>query len=475
MAGTTTPLLSFRSDFNTIGDYGMVRFGDQSQTTAYQKGAIIYESVASSARGKFHIALENTDTSASVALTDARLTILSDGNVGIGTTGPGTKLHLEYATPSPTASTINSAELRNLGLYIGDSSLDNVVGEITSGIAFGYLTESNTGIFGVDEGGTGAAGLGFVTGSNTAIAERVRITNTGNVGIGTTGPAGKFEVRELTNANLYNYFTARGGNGLISSLVFRTLTGAGAAIGGSIGHDGTTNTLFFAGDSGGGVTTKHMVINSTGNVGIGTTGPSSYLAGVPGLAIYSTSYAGVSVANSGKFWLQWINGNDLRFYESGAGLDRVTIQAGGNVGIGLTAPTYQLQLSTNSAGKPTSNTWTIVSDRRIKKDIEPFTDGLDILTKINPVSYKLNGKAGTPENATGISIIAQDVKDIIPYAISTYKAKLEPVDTQETELYNFDSSSLTFVTINAIKEQQKQIEDLKAELDELKAQFNLKQ
>jgi len=141
----------------------------------------------------------------------------------------------------------------------------------------------------------------------------------------------------------------------------------------------------------------------------------------------------------------------------------------------LTAPTYQLQLSTNSAGKPTSNTWTIVSDRRIKKDIEPFTDGLDILTKINPVSYKLNGKAGTPENATGISIIAQDVKDIIPYAISTYKAKLEPVDTQETELYNFDSSSLTFVTINAIKEQQKQIEDLKAELDELKAQFNLKQ
>lgn len=40
------------------------------------------------------------------------------------------------------------------------------------------------------------------------------------------------------------------------------------------------------------------------------------------------------------------------------------------LGIGVTNPSYQLQLSTDSAAKPTTNTWTISSDRRIKTDIE---------------------------------------------------------------------------------------------------------
>ncbi|MBI5734108.1 MAG: hypothetical protein HY973_04180 [Candidatus Kerfeldbacteria bacterium] len=57
-----------------------------------------------------------------------------------------------------------------------------------------------------------------------------------------------------------------------------------------------------------------------------------------------------------------------------------------------------------------------------------------------------------PEGAKGIGVIAQDVKDIIPYTIATFKAKLNPEDTTDTELYSFNSSALTFVTTNAIKE-----------------------
>lgn len=56
---STIPLLSVRSNFEVVGSYGMIRFGDFSQDAAYQKGAVIYESIATSARGKFHIALEN--------------------------------------------------------------------------------------------------------------------------------------------------------------------------------------------------------------------------------------------------------------------------------------------------------------------------------------------------------------------------------------------------------------------------------
>lgn len=142
-----------------------------------------------------------------------------------------------------------------------------------------------------------------------------------------------------------------------------------------------------------------------------------------------------------------------------------------NVGIGTSEPAYQLQLSTDSAAKPTTNTWTVPSDIRVKKDIAPFTDGLNVVTHLNPVSYRLNGKAGLPQDKAGISIIANEVRDIVPYCISTYKAKLEPTDIEETELYDFNSGSLTFVLINAIKEQQAQIASLRLEVQQLKAQF----
>jgi len=137
-----------------------------------------------------------------------------------------------------------------------------------------------------------------------------------------------------------------------------------------------------------------------------------------------------------------------------SGTPYFTIDNEGQVGIGanMTAPSYDLQLSADSAAKPTSGAWTIVSDARLKRNIVPFTDGLATIAQINPVSYELNGLAGTPEGTKGISIIAQDVKDIIPYTISTYQAKLHPDDAATTDLYDFNSSALTFVLINAVKE-----------------------
>jgi len=124
----------------------------------------------------------------------------------------------------------------------------------------------------------------------------------------------------------------------------------------------------------------------------------------------------------------------------------------GRVGIGVTsAVSYQLQLSTDSAAKPSTNTWTIASDIRLKRDIVPFTDGLEVLRRVNPIRYTYNGLAGMPESE-GIGVIGQEIEKVAPYTARRFKARLKPDDAEETELVGFNSHALTFVLINAVKE-----------------------
>ena len=145
------------------------------------------------------------------------------------------------------------------------------------------------------------------------------------------------------------------------------------------------------------------------------------------------------------------------------------VTGNGQVGIKKTLPSYDLHLGTNSAAKPSTNTWTISSDVRIKENIQEYTKGLSEIVQLEPKTYDYNGKAGFDSSIKGnIGIIAQDVKDVFPETISTYNAKLNEEDKEETELYNFDSHALTFALINSVKELHAEIKTLKAEIKDLK-------
>ena len=141
----------------------------------------------------------------------------------------------------------------------------------------------------------------------------------------------------------------------------------------------------------------------------------------------------------------------------------------GNVGIGTASPGAQLDLSTDSARKLTTTTWATGSDIRLKKDIRPFTDGLSVISRVNPVWFKWNGKAGhTDDGKDNIGVIGQEIEKVAPYTVTRTKAKLEPTDENETELIDFTSHALIFALINAAKEQQAQIDVLKSENAQLK-------
>jgi hypothetical protein len=118
-------------------------------------------------------------------------------------------------------------------------------------------------------------------------------------------------------------------------------------------------------------------------------------------------------------------------------------------------------VAAQSAAKPGGGSWSAYSDSRIKENIIPYTKGLSDILLINPVTYEYNGLAGTTKGKKYTGIIAQEIKEVFPDTVNTYKAKLNEEDKEKTELYDFNSSDLTFALINAIKE-------LKAEIDLLK-------
>lgn len=119
-------------------------------------------------------------------------------------------------------------------------------------------------------------------------------------------------------------------------------------------------------------------------------------------------------------------------------------------------------VAAQSAAKPGGGSWSVYSDSRIKENIVPYTKGLADILLINTVTYEYNGLAGTAKGAKYTGIIAQEMKEIFPDTIGTYKAKLNEEDEEKTELYDFNSSDLTFALINAIKELKAEIEILKA-------------
>ena len=94
----------------------------------------------------------------------------------------------------------------------------------------------------------------------------------------------------------------------------------------------------------------------------------------------------------------------------------------GSIGIGTPTPTYQLELSTDSAGKPGTNTWTIVSDERIKEDIEFANLDLcyEAVKNIPLKRFKWKDEVYSAEQVSDrrkLGWIAQDVEAVFPKAV----------------------------------------------------------
>jgi hypothetical protein len=142
-----------------------------------------------------------------------------------------------------------------------------------------------------------------------------------------------------------------------------------------------------------------------------------------------------------------------------------------NVGIGIHAPTCQLQLSASSAAKLGSSNWTVASDEQLKTQITTFTDGLEVLLQIKSVEYHYNGKAQMPTDKEYVGVIVQEIKLVAPYMAREFT--YQDTTGKEEKYLDYDASTLTYVLDNAVKELKKENKAKDSQITTLQNQLSV--
>jgi hypothetical protein len=303
------------------------------------------------------------------------LRIDSSGNVGIGTTTPFANqiLNTSWSAGAPygtvLAVTGNNTNDANWGhLLITDSTTTTGSGG-TLRFGTGSISADINPFAGIDgySEGSNYGGLKFLTRPTGGSAtERMRIDSSGNVGIGTDSPASQLHVD---------------GNFAGPLVTIHNTGGASAAYAGLEVETSTTGTYVQRWLNAGSELAR---VTATGYLMIGTTST----------AIGSSSGAG----NEGVF-LGGSLGNAIAVSNGGC-LDLNRKTTNGTI--------LEFRFNGSSVGSISSNANSLPSDRNFKKDIEDLNIGLDLITKLNPVSYNYKiDSDGTPKM---YGLIAQDLE-----------------------------------------------------------------
>lgn len=137
-----------------------------------------------------------------------------------------------------------------------------------------------------------------------------------------------------------------------------------------------------------------------------------------------------------------------------------------------------MRTTNDSPIKPTAGSWTGPSDERLKTDITPFEDGMNVINQINPIKYKFNGIGGLPTEKFYYGVRAQDMQEVAPYTLGTIPLVVNQVEigtfnvlehlTPDSsgnekviiEALSFNYDALIYVMINALKEQKQTNDEL---------------
>lgn len=310
--------------------------------------------------------------------------ITPSGNVGIGTISPPSDVKLSARATSSSGYNL---------LIEQDNGLDGFILASTS--AHGALTFSRR----------------DTSGTNTT--ERFRITAGGSVGVGITTPNHPLTVKADTSANGINIVSESGGYGQLSfsNAANSTVNTAITQVPNGSNYDMYLST--FNGSS----RVTRMVINGTGNVGIGTSSPQERFevnAPFGNIRLYGRSGVTENGISSNVYYngSSWVRDNisygssAIRFASdgtivinndastSGFPAERMRIAPGGNVGIGTYSPLKVLHLSVN--GNNSGILWTYNPGGDYRNEINNVFDGGS--SSGNRMQFKVSNSSTTGQN-----------------------------------------------------------------------------
>ncbi|OGI27132.1 MAG: hypothetical protein A2359_02635 [Candidatus Moranbacteria bacterium RIFOXYB1_FULL_43_19] len=416
----------------------------------------------------------------------------SNSRLGIGTSAPIAKLHVH--------GDYNNGGTGGILLDADDNSTPDryslrINPYVLGGGMVGYIfqTKSVTG------------------GTNTPLV----FDHAGNVGIGTTAPGAKLHINGGVGSLATGIAFGDGDSGifeLTDDQFYVQISGTPSWVmdsshfGGNPGSAlplmqmGGVQILPYAADTDTGVQYLNpnqvslvgggtgLTVN-TGNVGIGTTGPTAKLDVLGDIKVSNSATSNLRITTDGSYAYYVLNNITSHAFQA-SGASRATISTNGvwsrpgfsvgenygsvvpptngaiiegNVGIGTTNPVAKLEVKGTTTGGSiakftdvnttgcsidTAGIISCSSDGRLKKNIEQIEYGLDALMALRPVEY--NWRFENDQTAKSLGFIAQEVERIAP--------KL--VKTDESGFKQLNTIGLVPVLARAIQEQQGEITQL---------------
>ena len=417
-----------------------------------------------------------------------KIRFTATGNVGIGTTSPSAKLHIT-----------EQAESNYFIKLTGTLGTGNTYGFKTNGgnsqvLSLYDVTSTNRlAVFGDTE-------IQFATTGTS----RLYIGSSGNVGIGTTSPGAKLEVRSdgsaAVGAEIRLQHANNNTNDVVSTVNFANNAGSvGMIQAGTAGANNTGYIALFTDIAGS--SSERMRIHTNGNVGIGITTPSKLLhllgadATVQIQGSGTGSDAGVDFFprdGSNVAHLQSIKGVDssLTFLTGGNSgnsyvpTEKMRITSGGDLLVGTTGipngtsiygaafvpladDRVSLLTSTSATTAQTliafynpngqigtirtsgsSTSYNTSSDYRLKEDLQDF-NGLDKVSKIPVYDFKWK-----TDESRSYGVMAHELQEVLPQAVSG--------DKDAEEMQSVDYSKIVPLLVKSIQELKAEIELLKS-------------
>jgi trimeric autotransporter adhesin len=336
-----------------------------------------------------------------------RMRIMPNGDVGIGVLNPLSRLHIANdAGPTQFILGVNNTSGGYTSLYMGTSVLSN---------GYSYLQS--------------------VKFAGSSFGDLIFNPNAGNVGVRTTAPRGIFDIGG-GNESIYLSTNTTSGNQRViympGNIVLSPWNGTEVSY-----LDARREITGLAAN-----TSLQIRTSVSGNIT-----SALWISPLGQLVVNGSEHPApatleINQANQRGVLLRNVNGN---YWET-------TSVTNGNL-------EYEFNNTLVAFVNPFNGSWNSLSDMRLKKDITPVSPVLKKVLALKPAYYRYKHEKGLNRS---IGFIAQEAGEHFPELVNETKDK----NGEETMALNY--SGFAVIAIKAIQEQQKIIEDLQNQVNELK-------